>query len=182
MRTSSKEKVVGIDSSEAAVVTLCGVAIQPMCCSVNVAEKLKGLTGNVERGREAFFLSTFQCGNCHTVQGKGGQVGPELTQVAGRLKPAQILESLLEPAKTIDPKFVTYLVETTEGQLHQGLLVEKNDREVILRQVGNKELRLPASEVADMQAQKISLMPDNLLRDATAQQAADLLAFLQSLK
>jgi hypothetical protein len=33
-----------------------------------------------------------------------------------------------------------------------------------------------------MQPQKTSLMLDNLLRDATAQQAADLLSFLQSLK
>lgn len=147
-----------------------------------VPEKLLALAGDVDRGREAFFLTTFQCGNCHTVKGKGGQVGPDLTQVATRLSRAQLLESLLEPSKVIEAKYLTYVVETTAGQLHQGLLVEKNDREVILRQVGNKDLRLPARDVAALQPQKASLMPDNLLRDATPQQAADLLAFLQSLK
>lgn len=150
--------------------------------STNVAEKLVALSGNADRGREAFFLPTFQCANCHTVSGKGGQVGPDLTQVARRLSKVQILESILEPSKVIDPKYLTYTVETKVGVLHVGLLAEKNDREVVLRQVGNKELRLPAKEVVAIQPQKTSLMPDQLLRDATAQQAADLLAFLQSLK
>lgn len=145
-------------------------------------QKLLALSGNADRGREAFFLPTFQCGSCHTVKGKGGQVGPDLTQVAARLKKEQILESILEPSKVIDQKFWTYAAETTAGQLHVGLLVEKNDREVVLRQVGNKDLRLPARDVAALAPQKTSLMPDNLLRDATPQQAADLLAFLQSLK
>lgn len=150
--------------------------------SVIVPEKLLVLSGDVDRGREAFFLPTFQCGTCHTVKGKGGQVGPDLTQVATRLKKAQILESILEPSKVIDPKYLTYVAETSSGQLHQGLLVEKNDREVVLRQVGNKDLRLPARDVVALQAQKTSLMPEHLLRDATAQQAADLLSFLQTLK
>lgn len=150
--------------------------------SAIVPEKLLALSGNADRGREAFFLSTFQCGNCHTVKGKGGQVGPDLSQVAVRLSRAQILESILEPSKVIEAKYLTYTAETASGQLHVGLLVDKNDREVVMRQVGNKELRLPAKEVVTLQPQKTSLMPDQLLRDATAQQAADLLAFLQSLR
>jgi putative heme-binding domain-containing protein len=149
-----------------------------------VPEKLleMALKGDIERGREVFFLETFQCGICHTVKGKGGQVGPDLSQVAARLSKVQILESILEPSKVIDPKFVTYVAETSAGQLHIGLLAEKSDREVVLRQVGNKELRLPARDVVALQTQKTSLMPDQLLRDATPQQAVDLLSFLQSLK
>ena len=116
------------------------------------------------------------------MKGKGGQVGPALTQVAARLSKAQILESILEPSKVIDPKYLTYVAETSAGKLHIGLLALKNDKEVVLRQVCNKDLRLPAREVVALQPQKTSLMPDNLLRDATAQQAADLLTFLQSLK
>ncbi len=53
---------------------------------------------------------------------------------------------------------------------------------MVLRQIGNKELRLPAREIVALKAQKTSLMPEHLLRDATAQQAADLLIYLQSLK
>lgn len=147
-----------------------------------VPEKLFAITGNVDRGRDAFFLATFQCGTCHTVKGKGGQVGPDLSEVAKRLSRTQILESIVEPSKVIDAKFVTYVVETSAGQLHQGLLLDRNDRELILRQVGNKDLKIPAADVVAVQTQKTSLMPDQLLRDASPQQAADLLAFLMSLK
>jgi hypothetical protein len=37
-------------------------------------------------------------------------------------------------------------------------------------------------DVESFQPQKKSLMPDDLLRDLTADQAADLLAYLESLK
>jgi putative heme-binding domain-containing protein len=144
--------------------------------------KLLAFTGDVGRGRELFFGTMFQCGNCHTVGGKGGQIGPDLTQLTTRLKPAQIVESILEPSKTIDPKYLTYNAETNAGVLHTGLLITKSDKEIVLRPITGKDVRILAAELVALQAQKTSLMPDNLLRDATPQQAGDLLAFLRSLK
>jgi putative heme-binding domain-containing protein len=150
--------------------------------SVIVPEKLLAMSGDFERGRALFFQPTFQCSNCHTVRGKGGNVGPDLSQIATRLSPAQLLESLLEPSKNIEPKYLSYAAETASGRLVTGLLVEKGDREVILRPATGPDVRLAARDVVSLQAQKTSLMPDQLLRDATAQQAADLVAFLKSLK
>ena len=66
--------------------------------------------------------------------------------------------------------------------VHTGLLVEKNDREVVLKAVGDKEIRLPANKVQTLVPQQKSLMPELLLRDVTAEQAADLVEFLASLK
>ncbi len=150
--------------------------------SVIIPDKLLALPGDLKRGGELFFQPTFQCANCHTVRGKGGKVGPDLTQIAGRLNKAQLLENILEPSKVIDPKYLTYIAETAGGQIVTGLLVEKTAKEMVLRPSTGNDVRLPVRDVASLQAQKISLMPDQLLRDATAQQAADLLAFLQSLK
>jgi hypothetical protein len=53
---------------------------------------------------------------------------------------------------------------------------------MVLRIAGDKEVRIPLADVANTQTLQTSLMPDNLLRDATAQQAGDLLAYLWSLK
>jgi putative heme-binding domain-containing protein len=150
--------------------------------AIIVPDKLLALPGDLERGRALFFQPTFQCSNCHTIQGKGGKVGPDLSQVAARLNRAQLLENILEPSKLIDPKYLTYVAETSSGQLATGLLVEKTDKEIVLRAATGADMRLPARDVLSLQAQKTSLMPEQLLRDATAQQAADLLAFLHSLK
>ncbi|HJT32583.1 MAG TPA: hypothetical protein VJ783_11115, partial [Pirellulales bacterium] len=84
--------------------------------------------------------------------------------------------------KQIDPKFAAYLVETTAGQVHAGLLIEKTEREVILKDAQNNQIHIPADEIELFAPQQKSLMPDALLRDMTAQEAADLLEFLGGLK
>src|SRR6266481_2338169 len=78
---------------------------------------------------------------------------------------AQILESILEPSKFIDPKYVAYLVETNDGKLHTGLLASKTDKEVVLKLAGDKEIRLQADKIASLVPQQKSLMPELLLRD-----------------
>jgi putative heme-binding domain-containing protein len=147
-------------------------------------ESILRLKGDAARGRELFFqTATLQCSNCHRVGGKGNStLGPDLSQITRKYNRAQILESILEPSKTIDPKYVAYLVETKRGQSHTGLLVARTGREVVLRTVEDKEVRIRAAQVASVVPLKKSLMPDQLLRDLTPAQAADLLEFLTSLK
>jgi putative heme-binding domain-containing protein len=145
-------------------------------------QKLLALSGDAARGRDLFFSPVFQCGQCHQVAKKGGQVGPDLSDVAKRLSKTQIIESLLTPSKTIEPKYLTHAVETSGGKIVTGLLVEKTAKEMVLRVVGDKEVRIPLAEIDNTQTLKTSLMPDNLLRDATPRQAGDLLAYLWSLK
>lgn len=151
--------------------------------SVIKPEKILALKGDAGRGKELFFKSAgLQCVNCHRVNGVGNTLGPDLSQIAKKYTRAQILESILEPSKSIDPKYVKYLVEMTDGKVQDGLLVEKNDREVVMKTIGDKEVRIPAAKVAGLHPQKDSIMPELLLRDLTAEQAADLLEFLASLK
>ncbi|HXG12755.1 MAG TPA: c-type cytochrome, partial [Gemmataceae bacterium] len=153
-----------------------GSAIQP---ALILARK-----GDAARGRDLFFNhATLQCRNCHRIHGVGnGTLGPDLSDIGKKYDRAQLLESILEPSKTIDPKYVAYVVATKSGRNLTGLLVSKTDTEVILRDAQDKEHRIPLKEVDQMVPQKQSFMPELLLRDLTAEQAADLLAFLESLK
>ena len=66
--------------------------------------------------------------------------------------------------------------------MHTGLLVEKTAEAITLRTAQNKDVRIPAGDVEQLVPQRQSLMPELLLRDLTAQQAADLLEFLGSLR
>jgi hypothetical protein len=52
----------------------------------------------------------------------------------------------------------------------------------VLKLADAKEVRLAATKVQRLVPQLSSLMPDLLLRDLTAQQAADLVEYLASLK
>jgi putative heme-binding domain-containing protein len=151
--------------------------------SVIKPEQILSLKGNAGRGRELFFKSAgLQCSSCHVVNGTGKRFGPDLSQVGKQYTRAQILESLLEPSKKIDPPYVTYVVETSDGKLVVGLLTERNDKEVVLKEAADREVRIPAAKVDRLAPQAKSLMPELLLRDLTAEQAADLLEFLSGLK
>lgn len=146
-------------------------------------EQILALEGSIERGRQVFFKTDgVQCRNCHKINEQGKEIGPDLSGVGLKNNRAQILESMLQPSKKIEPKWLAYVVETVQGRVHTGLLIKKDDKEVVLKDAKDKLARIPASDVDVMAPQQKSLMPDLLVRDMTAQQVADLITFLVSLK
>jgi putative heme-binding domain-containing protein len=109
-------------------------------------------------------------------------LGPDLSQIGKKYPPRDMLTHLLEPSKFMEPQYVPYVLETADGRVFSGLIAEQNDREVRLRTAQNEEVRIAAEDVDVLVPQQKSLMPELLLRDMTPQEAADLLAFLCSLK
>ena len=63
-----------------------------------------------------------------------------------------------------------------------GLLVKRDEKRVVLRDGQNKEIILAAKDVEELRPSRASLMPDGQLADLTAQEAADLIAYLASLR
>ena len=146
-------------------------------------EQIFALSGDPIRGKRVFFETAgVSCANCHRIHKDGKEVGPELTTIGKKLTRAQLLESILEPSKLIDPKYVTYLAETDDGRILTGLLISKNDEEAVLKDAQDKVIHLPTRQIEQLVPQQQSIMPDLLVRDMTAQQVADLLAYLGSLK
>jgi uncharacterized repeat protein (TIGR03806 family) len=141
--------------------------------------------GDIERGRQLFFGNASQCRNCHRIRQEGGLIGPELTEIGKKYKPEELLESIAEPSRKIDPKYIPHSLQTTAGKVYNGILVEKSDTTVVLNVLQGAEtqqVKIPAADVEELVPQAKSLMPDGMLRDLTAGQAADLIAFLSSLK
>ena len=68
------------------------------------------------------------------------------------------------------------------GAVLGGLLVEKSKDEVVLKDAQGRIIRIPADNVESIVAQPISMMPELVLRDISAQDAADLLAYLATLR
>jgi putative heme-binding domain-containing protein len=146
-------------------------------------DRVLAAAGEIERGHALFLDSkTIACSGCHRIGERGPQVAPELTHIGKKYTRGQLLDKLIDPSKSVDPKFAAYLLQTTDGKSHLGVLVVKTDREVVLRDAKDELLRFRAADVETLVKQSRSLMPDQLLRDLTLQQAADLLAFLESLK
>jgi putative heme-binding domain-containing protein len=149
---------------------------------VKAADLLK-LPGDLERGRRLFAeTANISCRNCHRIGDVGKQFGPDLATIGKKLDKPKLLESILEPSKTIDPQFAAQLVETSDGQVLSGLLVRRDEKEVVLRHVDGKESTVAVGDIELIAPQQKSLMPELLLQDLTAQQVADLLEYLSTLK
>lgn len=144
-------------------------------------DRILSRSGDAARGAKIFASPTLQCAKCHRVAPGPETIGPELSKIGAKYKREQLLEALLEPSKLIDPKFAGVLVRTTKGEVLSGVVASRTEKELVLRDV-EKELRLAAGDVERLVPQQKSLMPDGLLQHLTAQEAADLLAYLGSLK
>jgi putative heme-binding domain-containing protein len=140
------------------------------------------VSGDANAGREMFFDKRMQCAVCHRIGTQGGAVGPALDDVGRRQTRAEILTSLLEPSKKIDPKFVTWNAQTRDGKVHSGLLISRNEQQIVIRNAKAENMTLNTVEVEELQPQAISLMPEKQLNDLTDADIASLLEFLSQQK
>ena len=101
---------------------------------------LLSVTGDATKGAALFADKRMQCINCHRVSQTGGQIGPALDDVGKRLKPAEILGSILDPSKKIDPKFAAWTALTIDGKVYSGLLMSRTESAVTLRTVRNEDV------------------------------------------
>jgi putative heme-binding domain-containing protein len=146
------------------------------------AKDILALDGDSKRGEEIFMRSSAaQCKSCHRVQRTGGRIGPDLTLIGRKYERATLLETILDPSKAIAPEYVSYIATLSDGRRFAGFIADRNDQEIILRDAQGKNIHVPVEET-ELTPQTKSMMPELVLRDITSQDAADLLAYLMTLK
>jgi len=137
-----------------------------------------------ESGRRVFFHPNGAgCSKCHTVNGRGGNIGPDLSRIGGALNRKRLAESILEPSKEIAPQFTNWTFVMTSGKVHNGIILgDTRDKKQTIGTAEGVTLDLPTAEIEVRQPQKKSIMPDKLIDRLTVGEFRDLLAFLESLK
>ncbi len=86
---------------------------------------LKHLEGkaDVNAGRRVFFHPKLaSCFRCHRVEGRGQDVGPDLSTI-GRTDRRHILESILRPSNLVAPHYQVWQIETNDGKVRNGMLL-----------------------------------------------------------
>jgi putative membrane-bound dehydrogenase-like protein len=134
------------------------------------------MDASAERGA-AVFAKT--CVKCHKIDGKGHNVGPDISDTRRRSRDA-LLYDILDPNRRVDPQFSDYVVVTTDGRTFNGLLVSDSEARVVLRQPEGKEQMIERADIEEMQTTNKSLMPEGVEKDVSVQQMADLLEFLKA--
>ena len=134
---------------------------------------LRNHKGDAAAGQKVFDA---KCAQCHTIYGKGGQVGPDITGV-GRETIDAILTNVIDPNLVIGAPYFVHVARTKDGRVFNGLLIEQSDTRVVLRD-GTKTEVIPRSQIDRLVVQNISMMPEGLEKTMTEQEFADLVSFL----
>ena len=87
---------------------------------------------------------------------------------------------MLQPSLKVDEPLAAHAVSTEDGRVISGLLVTRTDQEVVIKTAERQLVRIEARQVQDLRRSNTSLMPERLLSDLTAQEAADLLEYIRS--
>jgi putative heme-binding domain-containing protein len=118
------------------------------------------------------------CASCHRLDQQGVIVGPELVAMRRQTKEV-ILLHVVHPNYEVTPSFAAYEAETNDGRTLTGLLASETPTSITLRQAQGLEETIPRVDMKKLTASALSLMPDELEKNLTMQELADLLAHLR---
>jgi putative heme-binding domain-containing protein len=142
------------------------------------ARIIRAGSGQPLAGKELFY-GKVGCANCHTVFGKGGRIGPDLTSY-DRANLDSMLLAIVNPSAEIREGFETYLITTKDGRALNGFKVEENDQAFVIRGIDGQNIVIPIDQIRSRKVSPRSLMPEGLLDALSDQELRDLFAFLAS--
>ena len=138
--------------------------------------------GDVAAGRKIFHENTTaSCLRCHQVNGKGGEVGPNLSEV-GKAKPTEyLLESIVNPNAVIAKGFDTVQFLLADGTMKAGIVREETADAFRIVTPEAKELVIAKDDIDETSA-GLSGMPADIAKQLSKRQIRDLVAYLGSLQ
>jgi putative heme-binding domain-containing protein len=136
-------------------------------------------SNSFEVGEKLFNVAS--CIGCHKMNGKGANVGPDLTQLPKEYTPTDILLHMLEPSKKIDRKYQSNIFEMVSGKTIAGLIVKEDETtvHVVDNPTAPDKVRvIPKDDIDDRSVSPVSIMPQGVLNKLTKEEILDLLAYV----
>lgn len=140
--------------------------------------------GNAQAGERIFYhLRVGGCFRCHEFEGRGYQIGPDLTNIGRTMTRERLVQSITDPSREIAPMFTNWSILTTGGEVKTGIHVgDEVDGRIKFADPEGRVFHVHPNDIDRRQPSNQSVMPANLTENLTAQELRDLLAFLQNSK
>lgn len=135
--------------------------------------------GDVANGRTIYF-SKGTCLGCHAVGGKGGDFGPDLSNIGEIRSRHDILEAIMYPGASFAREYETSKI-VTRSSSYLGIIKEQLPDVIIITTGPGSIVRVPRNEIVSIEPDNVSMMPPGLLKPLNIQEISDLMAFLESL-
>ena len=138
--------------------------------------------GDPKRGKTIFFSEASKCATCHKVQGRGGEVGPDLSQIGGKFDRTHLIESVVDPSAEILQGYHATILTTTSGRVLTGIVKSESLTSVTFLDAEGKSNTIPQREIESREVSKASIMPAGLGEGTTPGEFIDLIAYLTTLR
>ena len=135
---------------------------------------------DAKKGLQLFTAAN--CTKCHRHSGFGGIMGPDLTSVRGRFNLSDLISSMVEPSKNISDQYQMTNFELDNGKVVTGRIVNlhRDTYKVMPDMTQPDNLKnIKTGSIESMEPSPTSAMPSNLLDTFSAQEVADLVAYLR---
>lgn len=136
--------------------------------------ELKG--GDWARGRALFHGEEARCSACHKIRGRGGEVGPDLSNLIHR-DYESVLRDIHAPNAAINPDYVAHSVALSDGRVLQGTLRAEADR-LLVGGADGTWTPIDREAVEAISPSTASIMPEGLDAALGPERLRDLLTFL----
>ena len=130
---------------------------------------------NLSAGRATFQKT---CANCHVLYGIGRKLGPDITG-SNRKNIDYLLENVVDPSASVGADFRALTVVLDSGRVLSGVVSEQNERTLTL-QTAQEPVVVDRKQIEETKQTNLSVMPDGLLQNLTADQVRDLMGYLMS--
>jgi len=127
---------------------------------------------------EKIFWGKGGCGDCHTLGGKGGLLGPDLSNTGGERSLSYLRDSLTTPRPHIPQGYRPVTVTTSDGRTIEGIIRNENNFSAQMLGQDAKLHLLTRHEIREIVYAKQSLMPSDYDKRLSPAELQDLLAFL----
>jgi len=136
--------------------------------------------GDAAKGELIFRRAEMNCMKCHALSGASGGVGPELSALGLSSPVDYVIDSILIPDQSIKEEFQTRVVLTDDGRVLQGIVVDEDDKRLVLKDATSELRTIPTVSIEDSKKGG-SLMPKGLAKLLTRAEFVDLVRFLSEL-
>ncbi len=126
-------------------------------------------------------LSAAACLRCHRVGDSGSPVGPDLTHVGKRFDGRALLESIIEPSRQIDPKYLNATYLLSDGRIVSGrtLGVSRQQLTIEIDPLSGRTVAVDRQDIEASLPTTVSPMPAQLLDTLTREEILALIALLR---
>ncbi len=149
--------------------------------NVKTAYSKNKLNVNFENGQNFFKASL--CATCHSVNGVGGNSGPELTKVGTRFSISDLAEAIIDPSATVSDRYRNTNYHMSNGSVVAGRIIGETENELeISTNAFSPDLttKIRKDRIVKEEESTVSSMPSGLINRLNEKELSDLFAFLVS--